>query len=51
MLSFRGDYGNCDIPPWTAKAVLQYAAEVEKVIKSNSHQVYHCIGQLLHFLG
>jgi hypothetical protein len=27
--SFRGDYRNCDLPFWTAKAILQYAAELE----------------------
>jgi hypothetical protein len=28
-ISFRGDYRNCDIPIWTAQAILQYAAESE----------------------
>jgi len=29
--SCRGAYGHCDLPHWTAKAILQYAAELEKV--------------------
>ncbi|CAF0924132.1 unnamed protein product [Rotaria sp. Silwood1] len=28
---FWGDYRNCDIPFWTAQALLKYAAEIEKV--------------------
>jgi hypothetical protein len=28
----RGDYRNCDIPPWTAEVILKYAAELENVI-------------------
>jgi hypothetical protein len=28
---FRGDYRNCDIPLWTAEAMLTYAAQVEQV--------------------
>ena len=31
----RGDYRNCDIPLWTAKAILTYAAQIE--------QVSHCL--------
>ncbi|CAF4331877.1 unnamed protein product, partial [Adineta steineri] len=28
---FWGDYRNCDIPYWTAEAILKYAAELENV--------------------
>ncbi|CAF0993021.1 unnamed protein product [Rotaria sordida] len=28
---FWGDYRNCDVPFWTAEALLKYAAEIEKV--------------------
>ncbi|CAF1463162.1 unnamed protein product [Adineta ricciae] len=28
---FWGDYRNCDIPYWTAEAILKYAAELEEV--------------------
>jgi hypothetical protein len=28
----RGDYRNCDIPLWTAKAILTYAAQIEQVL-------------------
>ena len=27
----RGDYRNCDIPHWSAEALVKYAAEMEKV--------------------
>jgi hypothetical protein len=29
---FRGDYRGCDLPYWTAVAIVQYIAAVEKVI-------------------
>jgi hypothetical protein len=33
--SFRGDYRGCDLPYWTAEAIIQYIASVEKVIGEN----------------
>ncbi len=29
---FRGDYRGCDLPYWTAEAIIKYIAAVEKVI-------------------
>lgn len=31
FLSYRGDYRNCDLPYWTAEAILRRIVEVEKV--------------------
>lgn len=33
-LSYRGDYRNCDLPYWTAEAILRRIVEVEKVDQS-----------------
>ena len=30
-MKFRGDYRNCDIPYWTAEAILKHAADIENV--------------------
>lgn len=30
---FRGALRSCDIPYWTAEKILEYASELEKVIK------------------
>lgn len=30
---YWGDLHNCDLPYWTAELILQYASEIEKVIK------------------
>ena len=34
-ITFRGDYRNCDLPIWTAQAILQYAAQLDEDV---SHQ-------------
>jgi len=31
-VSFKGDYRGCDLPYWTAEAIVQYIAAVEKLI-------------------
>ena len=37
----RGDYRNCDIPQWTAEAILTYAAQLEHVRQCSLHTLLH----------